>query len=415
MKFLMHQLIFASLLLGFTNGFDGMGSAISLRNEYRRINHPRSVTSFASFLNIPSLKKEGKIRSSAPVAKEQPMPAIVRGFMMREKNSPKDYSDARAFGANVIRLQLHPSRYASGKSKMFWEAWPSYLDQMEEQVKLARQAGLKVVIDLHEPPLANANFERPEFWNRADLADTFCRAWKDIASRLLPYKETIWGLDIYNEPLDRTQLPNAPNQWRPLAIKIINAIREVDKETWIIYETGPGSLFNGFKGLEPLPDPHIIYSAHFYYLQKFTHQGVYNIKGTDLAAAMEQVNISYPSMIDGVQWDKNHLAAILKDADEFQARWKVPIYVGEFSVIRWAPKDAASRWLQDVVDLFESRGWSWSYHAFREFHGWSLEHDEKLWMSGMPSPQPVSYETERAKIIKKAFENNWKEDSKGRD
>jgi len=339
----------------------------------------------------------------------QPSPPIVRGFMMNGNNSQKDYDDARAWGANVVRLQIHPARYAINHAKEFWNAWPSCMDQMEEQVKRAKQAGLKVVVDLHEPPFPHANFERPEFWNRVDLADTFCRVWKDIACRLLPYKDVIWGYDLCNEPLDRTQLPNTPRQWRPLAIQIINAIREVDPETWIVYETGPGSLFNGFKGLEPLPDTHIIYGAHFYYPQKFTHQGVFDIKGTDLAEAMKQVDIHYPSVIDGYLWNKERLAGFLKDADEFQAKWKAPIYVGEFSVIRWAPKDAALNWLQDVVDLFESRGWSWSYHAFREFHGWSLEHDEKFWMNGMPKPEAVNYETDRAKIIKKTFEKNGKE------
>jgi len=333
-------------------------------------------------------------------------PPIVRGFMVREKNSPQDYADAKAFGANVIRLQLHPARYASRMKQKFTEAWPACLSQLEEQVKLAGQAGLKVVVDLHEPPFPEAKFERPEFWNRTDLADSFSMVWTDIATRLLPYKETIWGYDLLNEPLDRTQLPNAPIQWRPLAIRIIKAIRKVDTQTWIIYETGPGSLFTGFKGLEPLADKRIIYSAHFYYPQKFTHQGVSNIQGTDLAKAMEQINIQYPGMIDGRQWDKNYLASILKDADDFQARYKVPIYVGEFSIIRWAPKASALNWLQDVVDLFEARGWSWSYHAFREFHGWSLEHDETFWQTGMPQPQRVNYDTDRAKIIKKVFLKN---------
>ena len=100
------------------------------------------------------------------------------------------------------------------------------------------------------------------------------------------------------------------------------------------------------------------------------------------------------------------MAQELKYVDEFRSRWKVPVYVGEFSVVRWVPKDGAVRWLQDVIDLFEVRGWSWSYHAFREWHGWSLEHDEEFWMEGMPYPQMVTYETERAKVIRSAFLKN---------
>jgi len=368
------------------------------------------------FINSAASCKKGEadkvglsemIPDSALFSKEHPSPLTVRGFMMNQIFDQQDCDDARAWGANVIRVQLHPANYATIWNKTFWDAWPSFLDQLEKQIKQAKQAGLKVVVDLHDPPFQNvADFDQPEIWNRTDLDEMFCKVWTDISTRLLPYKDVIWGYDILNEPLDRSQLPAVTKQWKPLAIKIVQAIRKVDPDTWIIFEPGPGSLFSGFKGLSPLPDLHIIYSAHFYYPADFTHQGVYNIAGTDLAVAMQTINIPYPSVINGVQWDKPQLEQILKDADEFQSRWKVPIYVGEFSVIRWAPKDAAVRWLQDVVDLFESRHWSWSYHAFREFQGWSLEHDEQFWEEGMPDPQPVTYETERAKVIKKTFLKN---------
>ena len=347
------------------------------------------------------------VPDSALLAKEHPSPLIVRGFQMPETFSQKDCDDARAWGANVIRMQMFPARYATKWNKDFWDAWPSFLDQVEKQIKYAKQAGLKVALELHQPPFQGvANFEQADFWKRKDLEGTFCQVWSEIAKRLLPYKDVIWGYDLLNEPLDRSQLPGVTLQWQPLAIKIIQAIRKVDPDTWIIFEPGPGSLFSGFKGLSPLPDLHIIYSAHFYNPQDFTHQGVFNTAGTDLEHAMEQINIDYPSVINGVPWDKQRLEGVLRDADLFQARWKVPVYVGEFSVIRWAPKDAGVRWLQDVVDLFESRGWSWTYHAFREWHGWSLEHDEKFWMEGMTYPQAVTYETERAKVIRPVLLKN---------
>ena len=340
----------------------------------------------------------------AILAAEHPNPARVRGFMVGSFGQ-KDAEDLKAWGANVIRLQFSPASFATRKNKDLWEAWPELLDQLESKVQIARNNGLKVVVDLHQPPFQNVkSFDYPEFWNRNDLEEPFCRIWTDISKRLLPYKETIWGYDILNEPLDRTQLPGVTKQWKPLAIKIVQAIRKVDPDTWIVFEPGPGSLFSGFKGLTPLPDKHVIYSAHFYTPQEFTHQGVFNVKGTDLAHAMEKINLNYPSDTKG--WNKEALEKTLKDADDFQARWKVPIYVGEFSVIRWAPKESATNWLKDIVGMFESRGWSWSYHAFREFHGWSLEHDEQFWREGIESPKAVNYETERAKIVKSTFEKN---------
>ncbi len=347
-----------------------------------------------------------RVPAVSALDKTRPIPPVVRGFQVGEFNS-NSLVEMRRWGADVVRLQLIPGRWAVSMGKTFWEAWPLYLDKVERDVKEAKNAGLKVAPVLMGAPFTDTELQGRSIWQHPELEERFTRAWKDLATRLLPYKETIWGYDLFNEPLDRTQLPCPPHEWRPLAVKIIRSIRSVDPDTWIIFETGPGSLFSGFKGLVPLSDTHVIYSAHFYNPQAFTHQGIVKVQGTDLAKAMEKVNIRYPSFSNGVYRDKRQLEDVLKSADEFQAKWHVPIYVGEFSVVRWAPKESAVRWLRDVVDLFEARGWSWSYHAFREFNGWSLEHDEQFWLMGSPTgPKPVTYKTERAKVIKNALRKN---------
>ncbi len=61
---------------------------------------------------------------------------------------------------------------------------------------------------------------------------------------------------------------------------------------------------------------------------------------------------------------------------EFQKRYNVHIFVGEFSAIRWAPDHSAYRYLKDCIEIFEELDWDWTYHAFREWSGWSLEHSE---------------------------------------
>ena len=56
---------------------------------------------------------------------------------------------------------------------------------------------------------------------------------------------------------------------------------------------------------------------------------------------------------------------------DFQNKYNVPIYVGEFGVARWAPN--AEKWLEDVISIFEENGWDWTYHAYREYNGWDAE------------------------------------------
>jgi hypothetical protein len=55
----------------------------------------------------------------------------------------------------------------------------------------------------------------------------------------------------------------------------------------------------------------------------------------------------------------------------FAKKYRVHLYVGEFSTIRWAP--GAEDYLRDAIEIFEKHGWDWSYHAYREWHGWNLE------------------------------------------
>jgi hypothetical protein len=57
----------------------------------------------------------------------------------------------------------------------------------------------------------------------------------------------------------------------------------------------------------------------------------------------------------------------------FQKQYGARIYVGEFSAVAWAP--GAGNYLRDCISVFEDNGWDWSYHAFREWAGWSVEHE----------------------------------------
>jgi hypothetical protein len=59
-------------------------------------------------------------------------------------------------------------------------------------------------------------------------------------------------------------------------------------------------------------------------------------------------------------------------AIDFANRYRVHMYVGEFSAIRWAP--GSEDYLSDLLTVMESHGWDWTYHAFREWDGWSVEH-----------------------------------------
>jgi hypothetical protein len=338
----------------------------------------------------------------------------VRGFMTASPDTvtTQAIADMRSWGANVFRLQINPVGCAKKLKKTIWEGWPEVLDSIDRIVADAGEQGMKVIVDLHLPPIQEIvekrQFDKAELWKHPELETGFLRFWTDVARRLKPRAGHIWGYDLYNEPLDRSQLPWPPREWWPLAAKIIQAVREIDRDVWFIYEPGPGGMSRGFQGLEPLPDTRVIYSVHDYYPGAFTHQGISNVGGFDQTDVGRIRKVNYPPVSEGATLDRTEWRRRIAPVVEFRKKWRVPLYVGEFSVIRWAPKEDAVRWLKEAVACYEEFGWSWTYHAFREFHGWSLEHDETrpANIHAFPPPSPALAETGRAKVIKEAFRKN---------
>ena len=126
---------------------------------------------------------------------------------------------------------------------------------------------------------------------------------------------------------------------------------------------------------------------------EFTHQGV----------SSRGKGYRYPGEINGKMWDKAQLEAALQPVIEFQRKYGVRIYVGEFSAIRWAPEGSACRYLKDLIDIFEAHRWDWSYHAFREWQGWSVEHG-----ADPNDHNPSKTPTDREQLLRSWFAKNVK-------
>lgn len=334
------------------------------------------------------------------ISPEQPVPNIVRGMGTRMPDVPA----IRNWGVNVIRVFAPQVNVASMKPDL---------------QKLLDMGGVKVVI---------VGRMGGYDWSKPDVEQRLVDEWKNIATTFLPYRDIIWGYDLVCEPLDNKQLPYPPKQWRGIAIKVIEAIRTIDDKTWIIYEPGPSGRFAGFKNLEPLPDKRVIYSAHYYFPHEFTHVGInrredinvkYPVKISDLNGTdwgMKSIFQGPPLRIPAEKctaWDKDFQKLILQPTVEFQRKYNVPIFVGEFSTVRWGDKESSIRYLREAIEIFEEYGWSWSYFSYNGFTGWNPEQSEgpeSYWFTGMTNPVPSPTETQRAKLLKDYYKRNGSED-----
>ncbi|MFC1604033.1 glycoside hydrolase family 5 protein [Planctomycetota bacterium] len=345
-------------------------------------------------LQVTMGRPERKGRRSGTRFKGHDLPRL-RGVMHGPKFREGDIRDlALKWNANQIRWQLNwtPMKKAEEWARDLddYDQWLNRaLDECDKALAACEKYRIKVLVDLHTPPGGRAGGGVCRMFQEEPYQNKLIEVWDRIARRY-EGREVVYAYDLLNEAVEGVVADGLLN-WRELATKATEAIRTVDPGKPVVFEPSPWGGPDGFDVLEPLKLERVIYSFHMYRPHNFTHQGVYN----------NQIGIVYPGRIEGELWDKKRLREEMLSAIEFQGQFNVHMYVGEFSVIRWAPGDSGYRYLRDVIDLFEEYSWDWSYHAFREWDGWSVEHGPDR-----DDRNPEEEPTKRMELLLKWFAKN---------
>lgn len=323
----------------------------------------------------------------------------LRGCM--SPNTFRD-EDLRVLGqdwkANLIRWQMTTRwgaeyQYSQDYDLEKYNAWlDRELDECEQALDACRRYGLLAVIDLHSPPGGRLPNRDLVLLHEPAYLRAFVACWEKIARRFQGHP-AVWGYDLVNEPVQSEPPGEGGIDYLAAQVRAAKAIRAIDPDTPIIIEVDHWCSADGFRYIEPVDVPRVVYQVHMYWPGQFTHQGVHD----------SSVGVEYPGTIGGAVVDKQALRRHLAPVREFQLAYNVHIYCGEFSAIRWAPGDSAAHYLRDCIDIFEEYGWDWSYHAFREWDGWSVEHG-----SDRDNRQPTKEPTARMRLLLDWFGRNEK-------
>ena len=291
----------------------------------------------------------------------------LRGCMLPARATTEDDIETlHRWGATMARFQIM-RRFLSVEDNQdlpeYWAWVDSRLDNLENVLKWAHARGMKICIDLHSFPggLRASDRETNMFFDER-WADAFVETWRRIAARVKGHP-AIYGYDLINEPKQTTF---APISYWEVQRRAAEAIRAIDPCTAIVVESNMAASAGTFRYLSPLAMDNVIYQIHFYGPMEFTHQGVASY------ARKQKGEIPFwPDPSKG--WDRDYIRKAVKQARVFQEKHKCRIYVGEFSAVGYAP--GADQWIRDAISVFEEYGWDWTYHAFREWPGWSVEHE----------------------------------------
>jgi aryl-phospho-beta-D-glucosidase BglC (GH1 family) len=254
------------------------------------------------------------------------------------------------------------------------------LDYLDNAIAWSEEVGLYVILHFRNGPgksedtFASGEGKTDEtVWYSEKEQAKWVEMWAFVARRYKNRPNIIaYNLMVEPHPEDPAkQEPADADVWTGLAKRITDAIRSVDKETPIIISSTWWSNPIGFQNLKPTGDLRTIYAFHMYEPTDFTHQS-FEWAGKGNVSALVYPGMIYSDVYEETRyWDKNLLQEFLDPVLSFQKKYNTPIFIGEFGCNRKV--SSCVTYLDDLLSIFEDRGWSYTYFLWRDIDEFDYE------------------------------------------
>lgn len=368
------------------------------------MNRPIAIHLVALFLVI------GISSSSITASDTLPPNWPWRGVVVSSLAPPsaKDMRYLQQIGVNAISIHLMSRNAATRKKISGREAFKKDLKWLGTFLDECKERGITAIISIAQIPLdpeEGLTQTSPEFWDNPEHLKEAVYVAGEFARLFHSRGKEFGGYSILSEPLViRANMKSGgsnemPQAWPGLLKDIVKEIRRYDKTRFISVSLGRGGLPVGFAGFKPIDDPYIIYEAHMYTPHLFTHQGV----------GVRPLGDKYPGNIPWSSlnyWDEDALKGAFESLVQFQKVYDIPVWIGEFGAVRWA--EGGDEYLYDLIGIFDSNGWGWTYHCFKCWHGWDPDY-ARLGVVGGSKYWRREYrgrDTMRWRLLKSAFKKN---------
>jgi aryl-phospho-beta-D-glucosidase BglC (GH1 family) len=250
-----------------------------------------------------------------------------------------------------------------------------FMDELDRTVAAILANHLSVIVDVHPE-----NDYKSTLLHGDDGVAKFASLWRSLAGHFASLDPEHVFFEIMNEPEQ-----DDPYRWQGIESVVAEQIRAAAPQFTLI---AAGAHYSGLEDLlrlEPIAFSNVIYTFHDYEPFPFTHQGA---TWTSPQVRSER-NIPYPSTPEAVQpdlaqqpdlsgewfveqyglnrWDAARVEATVGFAAKWGQLHHVPVYCGEFGVLRdYANPAMRARWIEDMRVAMEHNhiGWAmWDYQA----------------------------------------------------
>jgi endoglucanase len=264
----------------------------------------------------------------------------------------EDFAILKAAGFATVRIPVAWSSHAAHNPPYAID--PAFLRRVHEVVRLATDAGLNVILDMHGEDALMAD--------PAAEADRFVGLWSQVAARFEDAPPSVW-FDLLDEPHGALTATNLPAVLEPA----LAAVRATNPTRAVLIGGGDWGSLDGLLRLEAPDDPNVVPTFHYYEPFAFTHQGATWVEDPP------PIGRSFGSAADKAQLDRN----LERVRAYMQRTGRVPV-MGEFGAQDDPRVPLAQRLLyyRTISAAFASigvQGCAWGYRAgfhLREGRQW---------------------------------------------
>lgn len=285
----------------------------------------------------------------------------------------KDIETIAEMGFDHVRLPIDEEQMWDETGKRHKDAFIL----MTNVLDWCAEYNLRAIVDLHILRSHHFNAAEKPLWTDPAEQEKFYDLWRDLSSVLKKYPNNMVAYELMNEAV-----ADDPGHWNNLLTKAMTAVRKLEPERCVVIGSNKWQQVGTFDVLEvPENDPNIILSFHFYEPFLLSH---WKASWTNLRQYAGPVH--YP----GVILSENEFEALPEEMKPAAKKWLgkifnkewilsewqkpidkakklgLPLYCGEFGIIKGPENADMERWYQDMIDLLEDNniGYAnWNYES----------------------------------------------------
>lgn len=308
-----------------------------------------------------------------------------RGVCMQSGHfNNNDIEYLHSVGVNFIRIQIKSPKRSQRERTNPTKAFYDELEWTDQVLNECKKYNMTSIIAFNYPvldPASGIDDKSGDFWKKGSYIDSTFKLMDIIVKRYKDRGDELSAYEVIGEPAigpGDGEKPAVPPGLELFFKKTLEVIRKYDQQRFFLVTPGPWGRPTNYAKFTPfkLNDPKIIYGAHMYLPNQFTHQGI----------KKRPRPVAYPGIIAGENWDKEAIEKSFSYLKNFENKTGALVYIGEFQAVRWAPN--GNQWVKDCADIMSKNGWSWTYFAYQpDFDFWNPFMEVKN-----PSESPANWE-----------------------